>query len=111
MPRNLTITTHWTAAEGGADMCNGRVTCPGVHTVAGRPELVYVICSAEIRSLDGDRCVGAVPPQIHRSGRITVTRVIDPAELDAFADHMASGEVLGTVPIAEWDGAVQMRVA
>jgi len=110
MPRNLTITTYWTAAEEGADMCNGRLTCPGVHAVADRPDLVYVICASQIRALSGGRLVGAVPPQIHPSGRITVTRVTDPAELLAFADRMAPGEVLSTVPIAEWDGAVPVGV-
>jgi hypothetical protein len=110
MPRNLTITTHWTAA-GDETMCNGRLTCPGVHTVAERPDLVYVICEAEIRGLAGGRLLGVVPPQIHRSGRLTATRVTDPAELRAFADRMAPGEVLTTVPRAEWDGAVPVGVA
>ncbi len=111
MPRNLTIATHWTAADEGADMCNGRVTCPGVHTVADRPALVYVICASEIRGLDDGRLIGAVPAQIHPAGRVTVTRVIDPTELDAFADRLGLGEVLGTVPIAEWDGAVPVGAA
>jgi hypothetical protein len=110
MPRNLTITTHWTAAD-DETMCNGRLTCPGVHTAEERPDLVYVICAAEIRSLPGDRLVGAVPRQIHRSGRITATRVTDPTALCAFADRMAPGEVLAAVPLAEWDGAVPVGVA
>lgn len=111
MPRNLTISTYWTAGEEGADMCNGRLTCPGVHAVADRPDLVYVICASEIRALRGGRLVGDVPVQIHPSGRITLTRVTDPVELHAFADRMAPGEVLATVPIAEWDGAVPVGVA
>jgi hypothetical protein len=110
MPRNLTITTHWSAA-GDETMCNGRLTCPGVHTAAERPHLVYVICASEICSLAGGRLVGVVPPEIHRSGRITGTRVTDPAELRSFADRMAPGEVLAVVPLAEWDGAVLVGVA
>lgn len=113
MPRNLTITTYWTAADGGgeAEMCNGRLTCPGVHGVDDRPDLVYVICASEIRDLGDGRLIGAVPTQIHRTGRIAVTRVTDPAELRAFADRMGPGEVLGTVPVAAWDGAVPVGVA
>ena len=107
---SLTITTHWTAAD-DEKMCNGRLTCPGVHTLAERPDLVYVICAAEIRSLAGDRLVGAVPPQIHPTGRLTAARVTDAAELREFADRMAPGEVLVTVPLAEWDGAVPVGVS
>jgi hypothetical protein len=114
MPRNLTITTYWTAAagdEGDIDMCNGRLTCPGVHALADRPDLVYVICASEIETLPGDRLVGAVPTVMHPDGRITCTRVADPLELGAFADRMGPGEVLGTVPVAEWDGAIPVGVA
>lgn len=106
MPRNLTITTHWTAAEEGLDMCNGRVTCPGVHTLADRPELVYVICSSRVSSLRDGRVVGAVPSQIHQMGRVTVSPVIEGVEFEAFAAFMGPGEILGTVPVAEWDGVV-----
>jgi hypothetical protein len=106
MPRNLTITTHWTAAEEGLDMCNGRVTCPGVHTLADRPDLVFVICSARVGSLEDGRAIGAVPPQIHPTGRVAVTRVTARVELEAFAGYMGPGEILGTVPVAEWDGVV-----
>jgi hypothetical protein len=109
MPRDLTITTYWT--EEGTDMCNGRLTCPGVHGVADRPDLVYVICSAELRDLGEGRLVGAVPPQIHQSGRVTMSRVIDEAVLDAFADRMGPGEVLGTVPVRDWDGAIPVGVS
>jgi hypothetical protein len=108
--RNLTIVTHWTAAD-DTQMCNGRLTCPGVHTVADRPDLVYVICAAEIRGLAGGRLVGAVPTQIHLTGRVTGDRVTDPAELSAFADRMAPGEVLLTVPLADWAGAVPVGAA
>lgn len=111
MPRNLTITTYWTAADGDLDMCNGRLTCPGVHGVADRPDLVYVICASEIHALPDGRLVGAVPTQIHPAGRITGTRVTDPAELLAFADRMGPGEVLSTVAVSEWDGAIPVAVA
>lgn len=111
MPRNLTITTHWTAAEEGVDMCNGRVTCPGVHTLADRPELVYVICSAEVRSLNDGRVVGAVPTQIHSTGRVTMTLVTDREETQAFAGYMGPGEIVGTVPVTEWDGVVPVGAA
>ena len=113
MSRNLTITTYWTASDGGtdADMCNGRLTCPGVHAIADRPELVYVICASELRDLGDGRVIGAVPAAIHRSGRITGTRVTNPAELLAFADRMAPGEILSTVAVAEWDGAIPVGVA
>jgi hypothetical protein len=110
MPRNLTISTYWSAGDEGADMCNGRLTCPGVHALADRPALIYVICATELRDLGGGAFVGAVPPPIHRSGRITVTRVTDPLEVSAFADRMGPNEVLGTVPVTEWDGAVPVGV-
>lgn len=111
MPRNLTITTHWTAAEEGVDMCNGRVTCPGVHTLADRPDLVYVICSSQVASLEDGRVVGAVPSQIHSTGLVTVTPVTERVELEVFAGYMGPGEILGTVAVPEWDGAVPVGAA
>lgn len=104
MPRNITIATHWTARN--TDMSNGKRTCPGVHTVDDRPEVVYVICWRETAALAGGRFVGDVPAQIHPDRQVTLTRVTDAGELAAFAEHMAPGEVLGTVALAEWSGAV-----
>lgn len=70
MPRNLAITTHWTAGEGGENMCNVGRTCPSVHSLADRPGIRYVI----------------------------TTQVTDPDELAAFAELIGPGEVLGTAP-------------
>lgn len=71
MARKIEITTHWSAAQDGGDqMCSDRRTCPGVHTVADRPDLRYVV----------------------------LTAVTDPDELAAFADHIGPGEILGTAP-------------
>jgi hypothetical protein len=110
MPRTLTITTYWSAGEEGENMCNGRLTCPGVHALAERPGLLYVICASEARALDGGFFVGVVPEEIHRTGRASLARVTDRAELAAFADRMGPGEVLGTVPVENWDGVVPVGV-
>ena len=110
MPRNLTITTLWTAAwnESGRER-----SCPGEHLLANRPDVHYVIT----RSLDEtaaityltehgivlgpDQVVGGVPERMSADGHLVSTLVTDPAELAAFADLMGSGEQLGTVRAAE----------
>jgi hypothetical protein len=71
MDRRIDITTVTSTAMGqGDDRCDDQRTCPGVHLVADRPELYYVV----------------------------VTEVTDPVELSAFAGRMGPGERLGTTP-------------
>jgi hypothetical protein len=107
MPRNMTITTHWSAR--GSAVCNTNRTCPGVHSLADRPDVLYIV-GREIASLGTSRVLCEVPEAIHASGRVVTTRVTDPEELAAFADEIGPGEVLGTVPLHEWDGAVPVEV-
>lgn len=109
MPRNLAITTHWTVAKGGDDIwdCNVGRTCPGVHSLADRPDVCFVI-SREVtdpavlraRHLVSGEVLGAVPPRMSPTGFLVSTRVTDPEELAAYADRIGPGEVLGTVPAA-----------
>lgn len=69
--RRIDITTVTsTALDDGDDRCEDQRTCPGVHLVADRPGLYYVI----------------------------VTEVTDPDELAAFAERVGPGELLGTMP-------------
>lgn len=109
MPRNLVITTHWTVTKGGTDMwdCNVGRSCPGVHSLADRPDVCFVISRevadpAVLRSwhLVSGEVLGAVPPRMSATGFLVSARVTDPEELAAFADRIGPGEVLGTVPAA-----------
>jgi hypothetical protein len=69
--RKIDITTVTSAVHGdGDDHCDDQRTCPGVHRVADRPGLYYVI----------------------------VTEVTDTDELAAFSGRIGPGELLGTMP-------------
>jgi len=69
--RKIDIAMVTSAAHGdGEDRCDDQRTCPGVHRVADRPGLYYVV----------------------------VTEVTDPEERAAFADRIGPGELLGTMP-------------
>jgi hypothetical protein len=65
--RTIHIATLTRAAAGD---CDDQRTCPGVHTLADRPDVYYVV----------------------------VKQVTDPDELTAFARHLGPGETLGTTP-------------
>ena len=110
MPRDLTITTLWTAAweNSGPDR-----QCPGEHVLADRPGVHYVItrrldaaaataylAEHDLR-LDAGQAVGGVPEQMSADGHLVSTLVTDPAERAAFAGLMNEQEQLGTVPAAE----------
>lgn len=109
MPRDLTITTLWTAAWEDSGKERG---CPGEHVLPDRPDVHYVIT----RSLDEatasayllehgivlgpGQIIGGVPERMSADGRLVSTLVTDPAELAAFAELMKPHERLGTVPAA-----------
>lgn len=110
MPRNLTITTLWTAAWENSEQDR---TCPGEHALLDRPDVHYVITravddAAAAAYLAGHgihlapgQALGAVPEQMSTDGYLVSTLVTDPAELAAFAELMGPGEQLGTVPTAD----------
>jgi hypothetical protein len=76
--RRIEITTVTSTALGdGEDRCDDQRTCPGVHRVADRPGLYYVI----------------------------VTEVTDHEELAAFGGLIGPGELLGTMPCRVIDEA------
>jgi hypothetical protein len=109
MPRNLTITTFWTAAWRESNVSR---TCPGEHAVPDRPDVRYVITrkvdppaavaylAAHDLTLAPGQVLGAVPERMSADGYLIATLVTDPAELAAFADLMAPDEQLGTIPAA-----------
>ena len=109
MPRNLTITTFWTAAWRESNVSR---TCPGEHAVPDRPDVRYVITrkvdpaaaaahlAAHDLTLAPGQVLGAVPERMSQDGYLISTLVTDPAELAAFADLMAPDEQLGTVAAA-----------
>jgi len=110
MPRNLTITTLWTAAWRNSNVDR---TCPGEHVLPDRPGVRYVITrevdlatataflAEQDIHLEPGQAVGAVPEQMSAAGYLVSTLVTDPDELAAFADLMAPNEQLGMVPTTD----------
>ena len=119
MPRNLTITTLWTAAWRES---NVNRTCPGEHLLPHRPDVHYVITrrvdddtaatylAAHGLRLESGQAVGAVPARLSSDGYLVITLVTDAQELTAFADLMAHDKQLGTVP-AQDRPAILLTVA